>query len=439
MERAALLILVTVSLAGCTAAGPADTTTSPGPRADDGPRLRPAAAPDYDFSQVVQDPHVHSAGELHTAGTGLELAAHRPMQDALLSRSTPGGWIEPDIAGDLAVIASRGGNRAFTLLNVSDPAQPEVLSHLPSAADTWDVRFSDDGRHLFVGMQGSAGQRQDAPAGLGDARTRGVLVVDVRDPADPVVESHVPTSSVHNLFSADIGHRTLVVVNGGGIYELVGSEGSHSLEKIAEIGGSHDVHIATHPALGIPVLYTGEDGLAVYDLSDPADPVRLGSLGTDGEATGWHEQTPVPHLIDGRAVVVGGDETGDGTPVPTWIIDVTDPGNMTVLGSWQLPGETVSRGDYIYSPHNVAYRDGRLAIAHNHAGVWLVDISTAARLQEPVTVAAYQPHETSGLGAPTVAWVPNVWGAAWTDDGHLLVPDENTGLYVLEPQLTYET
>jgi hypothetical protein len=27
-----------------------------------------------------------------------------------------------------------------------------------------------------------------------------------------------------------------------------------------------------------------------------------------------------------------------------------------------------------------------------------------------------------------------VWGAGWTADGHLVVPDMHTGVYVLEPE-----
>lgn len=439
MRRAiVVLVLLAAAVAGCLSGPTGSTGSGPEPAAPTGPDLTPATAPDYDFSQVVEDPHVHSAAEIHSAGHGFEQVAHRSMQAAAEEGVTPGGWIEPDVAGDVAAIASRGGNRAFTLVDVTDPTDPQVLSHVASAGDTWDVRFSDDGAHLFVGLQGGEGQRRDLPAGLGDAQTRGVLVVDVSDPASPAVESYVPTSSVHNLYSADVGNATLVVVNGGGIYEMVGDRGAHTLEKIGQVPGSHDVHVAEHPTLGVPVLYTGEAGLTLYDISDPSEPDKLGSLPDGSDATAWHEQTPIPHAIDGRAIVVGGDETLDGNPVPYWIIDVTDPSNISAIGSWRLPAETVTRGDYVYSPHNVAYRDGRLALAHNHAGVWLVDVSTGERLREPVTVAAHQPAATTGLGAPTVAWAPNVWGAAWTDDGHLLVPDEDTGLFVLEPQLSFE-
>lgn len=437
-----VLVLSTVALAGCLGLA-ADDGSAAGADASGGAddALPVPKVPDYDFTTVVEDPHVHALPGLHTGGHGLRLVGYTDLTEALEPGVTPGAYIEVDVEGDLVAVASRGGNRGFTLADISDPAAPRAVSHVASITDTWDVRLTDGGRHLLMGMQGTSTARENMPYGLGDRAVRGIAIYDLSDPQDPVFESYTPTTSVHNLHTATIANRTVVVNNGGEIFEMVGEEGAHALKRLAQVPGSHDVHLAPHPVNGTWVLYTGAEELSIYDLSDPADPVLLGGLPDRVPAggTAWHEQTPVPTMLHGRALLVGGGESGVGEPGPYTVFDVTDPRNASALGQWELPGSTVTRGDYIFSAHNVAVRGTLVATANYHAGVWVFDLATPERLEAPPTVAAFQPHRMDGYYPFGVSsYAPSVWGVEWTDDGLLVVPDEATGLYVLEPELTFE-
>lgn len=431
-----MTLLVVLPLAGCLAGGPAGPTASAPDGADGDPVPVP---PDYDFSQVVDDPHEipygHMLPDLHTEGHGLAKVGHTPVAPNPATGVTPGGYSEVDVHGDWAAVGSFAGTRGFSLVDLSDPASPTVTSHYETPGDAWDVRFSDDGDHVFVGMQGGHAPVPGLPMHAGDAGAQGIAVVDVRDRADPKLESVIETSSVHNLFARTIDNVTWVVNNDGQIFRLDGDEGAHELRQVAKVASSHDVHIERHPVLDRWVLYTGASGLTLYDFTDPTEPELLGQL--DGEGTAGHEQLPIPETIDGRAIVVGGGEALTGAELPTWVFDVTDPGNITALGNWQPEHTAETPGFFHLTLHNMAYHDGMVSIAQYHAGIWLVDISTGARLEEPVTLGAYQPHDWDADNPLLLPYVPWVWGGDWTDEGRLVVPDFNTGLYVLEPELTY--
>ena len=135
------------------------------------------------------------------------------------------------------------------------------------------------------------------------------------------------------------------------------------------------------------------------------------------------------------------------------MVDTTDPYDPFVAGEWILPDHADITGqmNYRFSLHNIDGNcDGQVAVGHYHAGVWVFDISTNERIEEPATIAYYQPHERpisvnnppvtgAPIGALVTMDVPNVWTAQWSaDGGTLFVPDLLTGLYALQPTWEYE-
>lgn len=442
---AALLLLVALAVAGCLAGPGGSAVDSAGDGASgdaDGTDFPYRIPPDVDWTAVVEDPHPvpygHVVPDFHTTHHGLELVGHSPLTENMPPGMVPGGYGEVQICGDHAVVASFASNRGATIVDLSDPTAPTAISHVFGNAVTWDVRWADDCGHLVLGYELGQTERVPVPGGPGttlgasDATARGIAVYDVSDPTAPVFESYVETPGVHNLYARTMGNQTVVVNSPGEIFLLEGEEGSHMLRKVAQVDGSHDVHIEKHPVLGTWMLYTGFNGLSVYDLTDPAEPELLGQV--TGEGGAWHEQTPIPELIDGRALVVGGGEDGLGDPLPTWVLDVTDPANITAVGRWDPKHTADTPGFFHLTLHNMAYHDGMVSIAQYHAGIWLVDLTTPDRIAEPVTLGAYQPHGFDPVDGnpPVVPYAPWVWGSDWTEDGYLVVPDMNTGLYVLE-------
>lgn len=271
----------------------------------------------------------------------------------------------------------------------------------------------------------------------------GVSVWDVSDKTDPKFVTFTPAGS-HNIYTRNIGGTDYVFTENVEI--LAFDRGAGVLTEVAALPGRHDVTVEKHPITGDWLLLTGTGELAVYNVNDPTAP-ELIFEGTGSEGwEGWHDQVLVPGLVDGRVILllagesltgVGGETLSDAVDV----VDLTDPADPVLVGSWQPPFRPLTPwGQYTFSVHEMAATPtGQVAIAWYHAGVWVIDVSTQQRQTGPVTLAAYQPHEASDILPSTPAeaplpWVPNVWGAGWSAAGHLVVPDMHTGVYVLEPE-----
>lgn len=437
-------------LAGCvTPADDIETASGPDTPADD----LLTTPPDVAWSEIVVNSHNHDDTSLHTDAGGLDLVGFDDLTEGLEPWATYSGYSEPRVHGDLVTISSVEGNRAFTIADVSDPADPEVVSHFYSWGENWEARWTEDGDYIFAGCQGGTpGGAYTQMTGVGacnspdgvpqEGRANGILAIDVTDPENPSLVDITDSAAIHNLDTMTLDDGTILVANNAGeIFTF--DEESETFQTSGTFEGTHDVEFARHPETDRPLLFTGTKDLTVYDVSNPGNPTVVGALDpeeTPDGVTGWHEQSPAPTMIDGRWVVLGAGESSAGIPGTVTVFDVTDPSEPTPMGTWQLPGGPYTeQGSYKFSNHNIHVSEtGQVALSMYHAGVWVFDISTEDRMEEPVTLGAYQPHEER-LAPPMItpygafSNVPYVWGAQWHESGHLVVPDMNTGLHVLEP------
>ena len=110
----------------------------------------------------------------------------------------------------------------------------------------------------------------------------------------------------------------------------------------------------------------------------------------------------------------------------------------------KLCGAVENDMPFIFSPHNFDFRGDLMAVAHYHAGVWVLNVSdpTAAR-----AVGFYLPHghEDEPFAGKVwrktpnfpIAYLPNAYDARWYDDPAtgrtvIVATERGTGLYVLE-------
>jgi hypothetical protein len=440
----AALASVLVAAAGCLSDSARD---GPGPDASGAFAPFTPPEPAFDFSTVVDPDHVgHSLPDLHAAGHGLDLVGHAGVQD-VLPTGTQGSITAVDVWGDYAVVAGMQGGLAFVILDISDPADPRPVGWAPSAAEGWTARFSDDGQYVFYGCQMAVSatgncQDPDQPT-LPVQNPPGVSVWDVSDKSDPRYVTFLAAGGSHNIFAANIGGEDYVFTSSTEILHF--DRATRTLRSVFELPGRHDVTVAQHPVTGDWLLFTGTGELAIYDVDDPTAPeVVFEGTGDEGWE-GWHDQVLVPGLVDGRAVLLLAGESflgtgGEALPDVISVVDVTDPAAPVLLGQWQPPFRPLAPwASYLFSVHEMAATPtGQVAIAWYHAGVWVIDVSTEARMGGPATLAAYQPHEGLNVLPSTyfqtpVPYVPMVWAVGWTADGHLVVPDMHTGVYVLEP------
>lgn len=409
--------------------------------------------PEEDFHDRLPVDHPdHQNPEAHTEGIGLSLTGHTDFQ-AFYPPQRQGGWTEVDVQGHLAAVASYVGMNGITLVDIEDPSDPTPVGFVPSAGDDYDARISEDGEILFFGCQpgateaaeGAAGDCRSTQPGEASGQTSGVVAYDITDPSEPTFAGFADGVATHNIWTSTIEDEIYVFTNGVEILRFTPEEG---LEQVAEVPGGHDAYVHEHPATGDHLLYTtSQNTFAVYEVNDPADPEVV--LEEGPEVTGWHQQRASTELIDGRVLLVVGGEvfenptgTYDGSDPPLIsVLDVTEPAEPELLSQWTLPVEDLPPWvNYRFSPHNIDISPhGQISVAWNHAGIWVFDVSTQQRQEDPVTLAFYQPHELPPLQPPTLnptgdASVPRVWGGAFDQHGYLVTADMYTGLYVLEPR-----
>lgn len=454
--------LVLLALSGAALAGCIEDGALPGDGEKDGvlgaepvELYQTPPVPDFDFSTAIEIVHDHSNRALHENNFGVTLLGTNDLLEGQ-AYPWPGGYIDVDIHGDLVVVATLMGPRAFTLVDISDKAAPKVLSHFYSNEDNWDAAFSADGRYVFVACQ-PGGLVASAPvANCNDYDGRptvaansdsGFVTVDITDPANPVGVCYTPGGSFHNIETGTLDDGTIIVGNPLTELFVLGDDGCGT--KVSEVPGQHDLQFQKHPITGDMLLYTGASDGTIYNVNDPKNPVEIGVFDPAGNEalTMWHEQSPAPTTIRGKHLTLGASESSQGRPGPVAIVDTTDPNTPTAIGSWILPvpppqgrAELYQQSGYMFSEHNGEISVlGQACMGNYHAGLWIFDISTEERMREPVTLAFYQtnelvPEAMVGSSHPAGgAWLgsPYNWGCAWTADGkYVITADSNSGLYV---------
>lgn len=196
------------------------------------------------------------------------------------------------------------------------------------------------------------------------ART-GFAAVDVSDPAAPTVVAE---------------QRDLLADVEGG-----------PLTGIWDAAVDGDTLVVAGPANGTNAL----NGLAVFDVSDPADPER----------TGWFRtEYPIHNLdlADGTAYLTGNDRDRN----PMVAVDV--PAGVEV-GRWSLLDHDDAWGDVpvqFRTLHDLWVQDGRAYLAHWDAGTWIVDVSDPAAMAGVAQVRGRSPSTLADADGPEYIRLP---------------------------------
>lgn len=389
----------------------------------------------------------------------------------------------------LARQSADGTFGGFTILSHKDANNPGALAYVGEfdALGGADLEVNDDETLAFFAAQRNEpgqilGSLQDTQSPT-SAPPRGIYVVDIADKKAPTLESFtpLPANGPHTLtyhrhangneyviactydLITDPGTGALLgtvpVTQRVIVYQVqrapetplpVGDAVPASLTPVSQFtltdsppAGKlyfpHDTRVQVHPTYGggqTSLLYVAywDKGVRILDFNDPAAPAEIGFFTEFGPSAynNIHLAQPFDQAIDGLHVTVAEpeipaapDETGQVT-----FLDTTDPQRPRQLGAWTLPpgsqGALAVTG-FDFSPHNFDLWDGKMAIGHNHAGVWVVDVSDAENLAQPKSVAYYMPSKPRD-NAPTLQ--PAVWGV-FEQGGLLWASDASTGLYVL--------
>jgi hypothetical protein len=268
-------------------------------------------------------------------GTG-SAAAGKPPKGRLrkmghsLLEDPPGGYTEGDVRSDgqYALTGSFFGTGGSFLVDISNPTDPTQVHRLPSSED---VRNAD----VKFGRRDGLYYRTQEP-NTGDAVLDGVEIVDYGyeegTPEDPVVVGSLDAGPTHNLFP----HPTEPYVyateeNGMGVFEVSDPTDTSFVGRVGPEADLHDVVVDPERELAhLAFIGGGLDGYVIMDVSDPASPTEVGRFSYEGLPD--YEDVPLgeegfenchyANYDPDREIAVVGDEIGFGKPGGKHIFDI---------------------------------------------------------------------------------------------------------------------
>ncbi|MCZ3365568.1 MULTISPECIES: LVIVD repeat-containing protein [Methanobacterium] len=179
----------------------------------------------------------------------------------------------------------------------------------------------------------------------------GWSIVDVTDPTAPQLVKFIP--GPENTFTLQMELSDNIMIT--------------ALEKIFPNFGGNP---------GKPF----EEGVLIWDISDPVNPRKLGQFRTGG--TGTHRN----FYSGGRYVHLAAGMPGyDGNIYV--IIDISDPALPVEAGRWWVPGQHTARGEKPHKPyislHGPPYVVDKLAyLPYGSEGMVILDISDLSKPEE---------------------------------------------------------
>lgn len=342
-----------------------------------------------------------------------EIAVYNGEADAW---ATQGITVNVRVHRGVAYVARYGDG--LRIVDLADPSQPVERGHLP---------VSVPGGELYNDVKIAEGPGGEVYA-LMASNARGVVVIDVSDPAAPVEVTSFPgpelapagAPSVHTLF-VDSG-RAYVSYNYDNslrIYDIADPAqpqplGSFVNPRLAAEGGTlHDLYVAGDRAY----LNYWNLGMTIVDVADPGNPVLLGEFRDYGQGTS-HSNWVME--VNGRTVSVHGDEQY-GAHVRIVDVDPASPAFLSTLSSYQTRPEV--------SVHNILAHGDRAYITYYQDGLRVLDLGDP---ENPIEVAHFQtwPGPIAGYGE---SFYEGAIGVDFDPTSNTVyVADTHRGLFILD-------
>ena len=337
------------------------------------------------------------------------------------------GWTDPQTGKEYAIMGRTNGT---SFVDISDPVNPVYLGNLPShtGTSTWrDVKTYQNHAYIVADNNGN----------------HGVQVFDLTQLRN-VTSPPVTFSNTAHYGNVGSVHNIVINEDTGFAYAVGTSSGSNRCS-----GGLHMINIQnpanptfagcyssdgyTHDAQC--VVYNGpdaqhqgkeicfnsnEDTLTIVDVSTKSNPIQLARMGYGGSEythQGWLTEDQRYFLLDDEL-----DEQRNSHNTRTYVWDIQDLDNPTVIGVYSSPNAAVDHNQYIKG--NYTYE------ANYRAGLRILSLSNVAsgNLSE---VAYFDIYPSSNSNQFNGAWS----NYPYFDSGVVIVSGIEQGLYVLQPNL----
>jgi len=211
-----------------------------------------------------------------------------------------------EVVGKYAYVAA---SSHFTILDISNPSDPQIVSALADPSSAWGLTVVGDKAYIAD-------------------RNTDLRVVDISDPLNPFEIVSFSDGSLSNVNDIEVR----------GNYAYTANEDSDSV-AILDISDLNNISIVGDDVNGTllntvagldldgqymyTVSYSG-NSVVVHDVSDPTNPTVVGSL-TDTLFAGGNKI-----MVSGKYAYVAAEIANALT-----VVDVSDPANMKIVGSHQ--------------------------------------------------------------------------------------------------------
>jgi len=264
------------------------------------------------------------------------------------------------ISGQYAYVAA--GTRSF-IIDITNPASPTYVGRMTGYG----------GYHQYVNVRSGYAYICNYDAGM--------QIVNVTNPASPVNVMEVPSGyrTARIIFDGNYGYAAIGDA-GVAIYNTVNPASPTFVTQIQTTGRAASLYYGAITIGGTPTGHifvanrNPAPGVSAINVSTPSAPATTSFLAAIPSATG---SAFTPFYSDGKVYVAYGT-------AGLRIIDVTNPSNVTLLGTANLGGE--SRGVVVSG--NYAY------VAAMDSGVHVVDVTNPT---SPVKLSTINTSRARGI------------------------------------------
>jgi len=331
LSRSRIIVIGSLALFLMVVSAPAQGVRLRGNIAPACTEVRGAAGPGIRFADIFGDGNIAVQGSYNCNGAFIYDISN-PEAPVLRSWYNPGNsqqFLEAIVIGNRAYFGSGTGNGGVHIVDISNPSNPILLGVVdPTHGNGHPVIhemlvFDQDGRRYLLENYNSLG-------------TTPLKVIDITDPANPLFKwQFTPTGSgwVHNMVLK--GNRIITSQYQGNrleFYDISNLASQPPTYQTSIIGNS--TNHSAWPSEDGNYLYscreTLDGDLRVYDIHDPSQPVLIRSI----RAGDLNINAICPHnpVVAGNKLYVAWYQAG------LQVFDISQPANPVRVGQYDTFG-----------------------------------------------------------------------------------------------------
>jgi len=367
-----------------------------------------------------------------------------------------------EVNGRLYLYLAHLWHRGWSVLDVTDPTTPQLVTYIPGPENTWTIQIQVAEGKMITALE------RIAPGwgGVdGQAFAEGFFIFDVSEPTKPRRIGHFQTGSTGTHRNFYGGGNFIHAAAGapgmaGKIYRIVDiadpakprEVGQFSLPEQASGAATSGLKFSLHGPAHIEgtraYLPYGDGGAIILDISELSRPRMVSQLAFRGitATQGIHTFLPLPRrriaLVNDEAIRENGDENLN----MAGVVDISNESQPRLISLFPLPeppAETGLNNFYEkggrFGPHNQHHpnhqacleeRDDMAYLTYFNAGLRIYDIRDP---RAPKEIAYFIPPDPkTRIGTKPSQLVAQTEDVLVDRRGCVYISDKNQGIYILK-------